>query len=264
MPRFPEETLDYITDFLHDNPEALRQIRLASRSRDARARMLLFRHVDFKCPRDLNNWSKIFQQGPENFPALHTRSVCFRYTTFTSEDLRWIWSFKHVQRLEIWNLKLGYNSCLLYNFLDPFHKFSPTLKSLTVGWKSARPKEIFRLVHSFPLLEDLHLVAYNHTCRNRDVVTSQPPDLPVFIRTLVLDAVSSWFVGELLKPRKLCRFQRIVWRPVQIGRQSRYSANTVNILVKKCSGTLEFIDVEFGWSCKSYSLAPCLWAIFSI
>ena len=76
-PYLPPETLDYITDLLHDKPDALRKCCLVSKSWVPRTRKHLFINIKFLSAKDVQSWGEIFPD-PSNSPAYHTHtlSVC--------------------------------------------------------------------------------------------------------------------------------------------------------------------------------------------
>ena len=73
-PYLPRETLDYIIDLLHDEPETLRECCLVSKSWIPHARKHLFTDIKFRSVIDLESWKKTFPD-PSNSPAYHTRTL---------------------------------------------------------------------------------------------------------------------------------------------------------------------------------------------
>ena len=75
-PRLPPETLDYIVDFLHDQPKTLKQCCLVTKSWVPRTRMHLFREIVFKYTSDLEAWRDT-SPDPANSPTHYTRCLSF-------------------------------------------------------------------------------------------------------------------------------------------------------------------------------------------
>ena len=97
---------------------------------------------------------------PSNSPAHHTCTLlvkCARVVTAEDgEEDGWIQTFSRVIRLDV---DSGVHSLIDSGFsLTPFYGFSPILKSLWVGPTSIPLSQIFGLIRSLPVLEDLSLV----------------------------------------------------------------------------------------------------------
>ena len=155
MPRsLPPETLDIITDHLHDEPTALKLCCLVSKSWVPRSRTHLFAHVKFTPEFPVGSWAEAFPD-PFNSPAHYTRTLTVQdhlSTTTTGADAgRWIRSFHNVVHLHIGQQPLA-----------PFHGLSPTVKSLHLNFGRARLSEVFDLMCSFPLLENFSFFAYGY------------------------------------------------------------------------------------------------------
>lgn len=238
MPCLPNETLDSITDFLHDNPGALKQLCIVSWSRVPRAQMHLFYDVRFEKYEDLRNWKKIFQE-PAKSPARYTNSLSFCVTkSFCREDVGWIKSFNRVVRLAVVDNRYMPGSTENHSF-TPFHELSPAIKSLHMGWETTPLKPVFDLIYSFPFLEDLSVL--NSQRSSYDGPKSyQPLVLPRFTGTLVLGNLGSLFISQLLKlpNQHQLHFRKIVWKCIA---NCQYSV--LNDLVESCSGTLESVDI---------------------
>ena len=157
-PPLPPEIFNLIVDFLHDEPDAVNASFLVSKSWVHRMREHLFAHVESSSESHLRLWQKTFP-GPSNSPAHHTRSLSID----TPEAVPlvntgvgdWIRTFSGVVRLHVENFDCDIS-------LAPLHGLSPTLKSLRMEYESASSSQIFGLVCSFPLLEDLTLVSYGY------------------------------------------------------------------------------------------------------
>ena len=148
----PPEILDHVIDHLHDEPTTLKTCCLVSKSCVPRARKHLFAHVEFDAwESHLEVWKKTFPDPP-NSPAHHTRSLFIHAPpTITPADTDvggWIQTFHNVTHLRLMRLNRA--------ALAPLYGLSPAVKSLDL---SIIPFEVFDLICSFPLLEDLALIS---------------------------------------------------------------------------------------------------------
>ena len=155
----PPEILDLIVDFLHDEPDALKACYLASKSWVHRTRQYLFAHVEFSLESHVKLWEETFRD-PSNSPARYTRSLTIRRFRVINSVVNsvggWIRTFSGIVRLQV---DIHTYSARAVSFV-PLRGLSPTLKSLRLAYgSSVPPSEIFGLVCSFPLLEDLALDA---------------------------------------------------------------------------------------------------------
>ena len=105
--RFPPEISDSIIDLLHEEPEALQQCCLVSKSWVPRTRKHLFGRVEFGRSADVEAWKKVFPD-PVNSPGCYTRSLYFTcveevITTADADEGSWIRVFSNVVRLRVWN-----------------------------------------------------------------------------------------------------------------------------------------------------------------
>jgi len=158
----PPETLDYTIDLLHGESDTLKQCCLVSKSWVPRTRKHLFADIKFRFPSDLELWKKMFPDVA-NSPARYARTLLLGYsgpiTASGGEESGWIRAFSRVKSLDLnnGNRFLGASGASL----TPFHKFSPTLKSLRVGFTLIPHPGLFDLICSFPLLEDLSLKGHD-------------------------------------------------------------------------------------------------------
>ena len=70
-PYLPQETLDYIVDLLHDEPETLRECCLLSKPWIPRTRKHLFADIKFRSAHELELWKKTFPDH-SSFPIIPT------------------------------------------------------------------------------------------------------------------------------------------------------------------------------------------------
>ena len=160
----PQETLDHIVDFLHDEPEALKTCCFVSKSWIPRTRKHLFAEIKFRSVKDFSLWEKAFPD-PSNSPAHHTRSMVVHCDSLALTGVyRLIEIFPRVARLKVFWTSFHGNShqVVTASTLEevsfaPFHRLSSTLKSLHMVFLILPYRQIFDLVRSSPLLEDLAL-----------------------------------------------------------------------------------------------------------
>ena len=245
-PQLPTEMLDCITDFLHDNRDALKTCCLVSISWVPRTRKHLFKCVNFKYSGDFDKWKRNFP-NPVKSPAIHTRSLFFRYADRLSDaDVGWIRSFTNVVQLEMVACGiLDYNRRLL----SPFHGLSSTVKSLSVVWTDLKSQEVFDLICSFPHLVDLH-VAGEGRIRNsgRDWTISR---LPPLTGSIVLGTLTPDFARQLLKLANHLRFKKIM-----LQKMLKNSFEGVADLAERCCDVLECIEIDTFSSTSAKSFPP--------
>ena len=168
-PQLPAELLDHIVDLLHDKI-SLRNCCLLSKSWIPRARKHLFAHIKFHDVEELQSWKGTFPD-PSTSPAYYTKTL-FVYCASAAiaadaKEGGWIKAFSRVERL-----KVTCGGILPIDSLVPFHGFSPAVKTLCVDLALPPSSEVFDLILSFPLLEDLTVTAYD----NRSADSSDGPD----------------------------------------------------------------------------------------
>lgn len=240
LTRFPPEIFDNVVDLLHDKPEALKRCCLVSKSWVPRSRKHLFFVVTLDTPSKLEAWKKTFPD-PSNSPAYHAHALsvgCLEVvTTADAEEGGWVRAFSSVTRLSLDCSKPS------DSFIVPFHTFSHTLKCLYVSCFVLPVPQLFNLILSLPLLEDLALVSGNTT--NDDGLNEQqtavpPSTLPAFTGALEL----------LLFPRTLCIARRLLelpnslhFRKLKLTWSEEGGLRSIAGLVKACSRTLECLDI---------------------
>jgi len=254
-PPLPPEILDLIVDFLHDEPGALKACCLASKSWVHRTRTHLFAQVEFSSESHLKLWEKTFPD-PSNSPARYTRDL----TIYTSQALTsggWIRAFSGLVWLQVDIRSYGSNEEISFSLdgidevipsLDgsgeqisfvPLRGLSPTIKSLYLSYGSYIPfSEIFDLVYSFPLLEDLSLVCLGSSEDDRWDI---PLTSPRFTGCLDLDIDHGVCpaVRRLLELPSGLHFSKI---------SMTYGDKDVELmmdLMLKCSDTLEYLGIYY-------------------
>jgi hypothetical protein len=241
LPRvLPPEVLDIIIDHLHDQPTTLEECCLVSKSWVPRARRHLFAEVEFNsglCP--IRLWTDAFPD-PSNSPAHHTRRLwIYGLETITAAPtvLR---QFDCIQ--ELWVAAPIQDVSTPVSF-DQLQGLSPTLKSLHLSDISAPVSQVFNLICSFPLLEDLWLYFVN-----------------------ILGGADGWDVPST-SPRLTGSLHLIDWdrsvtrRLLDLPNGLRFSEITVSCrvedtdslvdLISRCSDNLESLEIAYSSPCMS-------------
>ena len=255
-PRFPPELLDHIVDILHNKREALKNCCLVSRSWVPRTRRHLFAHVSFETEEVLESWKKTFPD-PSTSPAPYTNKLSINclndLTTMGAEPGDWINGFSNIVDLEAVNRGTRRNEAAAS--LVPLHGLSPIVKSLRVDFIILPSTQVFDLVLSFPLLEDLTVVTSSDVSvwRNdqSDVLPAVvlPSNLPVFTGSLELSrAGTKPFARRLLSLPGGIHFRRL-----SLTQFYDEDISLATQLVEECSHTLESLDV----TCSLYSASTC-------
>ena len=231
-----QEIFDLIIDFLYDEPDALKACCLVCKSWVHRTRKHLFAHVEFTPESDFKLWQKTFL-CPSNSPAHYTRSLSIRaFEIFTLVDTDvgdWIRAFSGVIRLQLAIIDTDVS-------LAPLYGLSTTLKSLSVDrGSSASCSEIFGLMRSLPLLEDLAFAPSEIT----------------------YDEVDEWNI-PLTSPKltgcldlRVLRIRPIVRRLLKLPNGPHFSkiclscheedVESMTDLVSRCSDTLESLKIRY-------------------
>ena len=240
----PPEMLDYIVDNLCEETEALCNCCLVTKSWVPRARKHLFGDIKFTSPKVLESWKKTFPD-PSNSPAYHTFALIIdcpeAITTADAEEGGWIQAFSRVVYLDMDSSVKDLNVSLV-----PLFGFSPILKSLRVSSAVPQGPQLFDLVLSFPLLEDLTLI-----CRDPSLNDGDEPHIP----RVDVPAPSPPFTGSLrlLQFRGLgATVRQLLDLPSGLHFQNlgflwlrEEDVWWTMELVARCSQTLEFLDVAY-------------------
>ena len=245
-PHLPPETLDYIVDLLHDEPETLERCCLVSKSWMPRTRKHLFADVKFRSTQDVDSWKTAFPDH-SNSPAYHTHTLFVCWTRVEADA--WagglIQTFSHVVRLRLTQATFGTPSIVKQFSLAPFHNLSPTLKSLHVYFVSLPCTQLFDFVRSSPLLEDLALSGRDLSSGNddtpREPQTVGPSPSPVFTGSLDLDIIEG--MGNIAH-RLLDLPNGLHFRKLTFSWAHEEDLRWIIESVRKCSNTLECLDVK--------------------
>lgn len=134
-PHLPPEILDYIVDFLHNNPATLKLCCLVSKSWVPRTRKHLFAHIQFRSAAHLNAWNRTFSD-PIHSPAYHARTLTIGlFVLSDTGGSNWIPGFTHVARLRFQVLNPGQVDVLF----PEFQNLAPPIKSLFVQFFIPQP-----------------------------------------------------------------------------------------------------------------------------
>ena len=221
----PPEILDDIVDFLQDEPEALTQCCLVSKSWIPRTRKYLFAQIEVE---DHLEWMWIFPD-PTNSPAHYVRRLT---VDCAPEDGRWIQGFSCVEQLIL-------NDTISF---APFHIFATSLRSLCVDSGTIPHSQTFDLIRSLPLLEDLTL--------RGDDIDREPRRLPTPVSSSTPPALTgtlelSMYEGmEKTIPEMLNLPGGLRFRELQLSWCGGIEFPSVAKLVAACSDTLERLDIE--------------------
>jgi len=230
----PPEILDLTIDHLHDEPTALKACCLVSKSWVPRTRKHLFALVEFRTLQSpVERWKKNFPDH-SNSPAHHTHTLCIRnLPTLIAADTEvgaWIRSFRNVVQLHLERITWeGPRSPLV-----PFHGFSPTIRSLSLTRTSF---EVFDLICSFPLLEDLTLVLLAADDADRWTVPLASPKL-----TGSLELITPGMVPPIAR-RLLELPDGLHFVKIRVTCLNEEDARSATDLVSRCSSTLEILDI---------------------
>ena len=257
-PYLPPEMLDHIVDLLHKNSEALTRCCLVSKSWIPRTRKHLFANIRFHTAKRLQSWKETFPD-PSTSPAHYaeTLSVSYRQVlTAADAEVGWIKGFCRVVHLDVNGVSASYPdpNDLVISLL-PFHGFSPVTKSLRVFFPALSSSQIFDLILSFPLLEDLVVIFHQTPADDDDgskaggiPTAARPSTHPMFTGFLELHMMGG------MKPiarRLLSLPGSIHFRKLTLTWFCEEDLLMVKALVEECSHTLESLSVAWGHHSKT-------------
>ena len=239
MPRpvIPQEILDLIIDHLHDERTTLNVCCLVSKAWLPRTRKHIFIEVKFlPFGRHIPQWKRSFPD-PATSPAHNIRTLSIRNPKLiTTENADTLLTFCGVTHL---NVDTDLREDRLVS-LALFHGFSPVVRSLHLTTTLLRNSEIFDLICSFPLLEDLTLVSRLH--RTGYDAWNHPSTSPRFTGSLELHPNSAEGIGptayHLLNLPNGLHFSGIT-----VPWHSDSDVKATMDLVSTCSDTLETLDI---------------------
>jgi hypothetical protein len=154
--------LDHVVDFLHDKKYELSKCCLVSKSWIPRTRTHLFADIKFRTEKDLQSWKKMFPD-PSTSPAHYAKTLsvkCLQVVTAAdAEPGGWIGGFSRVVHFTLDGRWAYIDESATH--LVQFYGFSPVVKSLNMTFTVPPFSQMFNLIRSLPLLEDLTVVTYH-------------------------------------------------------------------------------------------------------
>ena len=251
VPHLPPELLDHVVNLLRGKKRVLRNCCLVSKSWIPRTRKHLFATIRFETERDLVSWKNTFPD-PSTSPACHTETLkigCSHAVTAADADVGgWIRGFSGVVDLEVGSQKTYADESEIS--LVPLYGFSPVVKSLRADFIVLPPSQMFDLILSFPLLEDLTVDNAYHASAHDGVGSGgipspvRPSNLPVPMLTGSLE-LSRGGVRPMA-PRLLSLPDGIHFRKLILMQFHNEDLPLTTGLVEACSHTLESLDIIFG------------------
>jgi hypothetical protein len=227
----PQEIVDLIIDHLRDEHATLKTCGTVSKAWVERTRKYTFVQIIFRPSRHLNHWRRTFPD-PTHSPAHNTRALSICHPTLINPiGTKTLRTFCGVVRLHVYiNQTVS---------LAPLHGFSPAIRSLHLTLALLENSEVFNLICSFPLLEDLTLVSQG--CRSqRNESWRSPLVSPRLARSLELhltEGIQSATRLLLDLPNGL-HFTRIA-----VPWFSNQDVESTMDLVSRCSNTLTSLEI---------------------
>jgi hypothetical protein len=169
---FPQEILDLIIDCIQDDQTTLKMCCLVSKALVQRAQKHLFVNVKFHFfGYPISRWRETFPD-PTNSPAHHTQTLSLvGSTSIAAIDADIVLPFRNVAHLTVDTRPMSdYNLSFA-----PLRGAFPAIRSLNLTFAILPDSEVFGLICSFPLLEDLAFMA---RLISTDDLWSYPPTSP--------------------------------------------------------------------------------------
>ena len=211
---------------------------MVSKSWIPRTRKHLFAKIRFDLAEELDSWKQTFPD-PSTSPASYAETLAIgcpeEVTVADAEADGWIRGFYRVVHLEV-------GGFLAESLTPLLHGFSPAIKSLHVDVTMFSPSQIFNLILSFPLLEDLRMMGWE-VCDD-----GSPDELPTVVQLSNPPA----FTGSL--EISMPGMEPIVRRLLSVPGGIHFRRLTLNwtcdedglltaALVERCSHTLESLSI---------------------
>ena len=192
------------------------------------------------------SWKRMFPD-PSTSPAHFTKALIIRslrvVTTTDAEEGGWIRGFSRVVQLEVGEDRQTYVDESEVSLL-PFHGLSPVVKHLRLRFVVLPSSRISDLILSFPLLEDLAVVAEKGTIDNGDESNAPPttvhPSGPTLTGSLQLNLKGGM---EPIVRRLLSLPGGINFRELSFPWYHERDPSMTMALVEKCSRTIETLDI---------------------
>ena len=248
IPYLPAELLDHIVDHLHDSQDALRNCCLVSISWIPRTRRHLFADIKLTGKKNLNSWKHLFPD-PSTSPARYAQTLYIKsievITAASEEPTGWIRGFSSIVHLKV-DLPFLLPQGSMFT-LVPFYGLSPALKSLHITFTLLQSSQLFDLIHSFPLLEDLGVITYFNVWTDdgggsiETLTMAQPQSLPKLTGSLEL------LMCPGIKPiahRLLSLPGGVHFRKLTFTWYRDEDLSPAIAMVNECSSTLESLEIE--------------------
>ena len=244
--RLPAELLDHIIDLLHDSKNALENCCLVSKSWVPRARKHLFADIEFSPTKSLKSWKAMFP-NPSTSPACYAKALLVKYPLAVgapdAEEWGWISTFTCIEHFEADTFRM--DADLPPISLVPFYGLPPCLKSLHLSFRVVPSSQVFGLIYSFPLLEDLSLTSSDRWIGSNDGSDDQSTAFrssvpPAFTGRLELNLETGldFVVSRLSSLRGGLPFRRL-----RLTLNGQRDALPVTALVERCRFTLEYLEI---------------------
>ena len=163
-----------------------------------------------------------------------------------AEEGGWIQTFSRIERLTVRCADAAEIS------LVPFHRFSSSLKYLRITALLFPREQVFNLIHSLPLLEDLALIGHDTVPVIYDDEVDVPQTSPVFTGTLVL----LLYQGLVNTARRLLDLPNgLHFRKLDLWWGDEEELRLVKFVVV-CSDSLECLELPCWLNCEIYLTPP--------
>ena len=223
--RLPQELYDCIIDELRDQPNSLKTCSLVSKSWAAQSQKHIFSTVKFSNDRDIGGWRNAFPD-PASSLAHHARKLIINSPKELPEDL--FPSFCNVTHLflEVYRDRASPIS------LTGLHGFTPFLKSLETRFSYLHPIDILNLADSFPLLDNLSIIAGPSITPDTKATPPKPlkfsGSLHLSLHRKTMDAM----VNHLLSLPGGIHFRELSW-------SRGHDSSSAMALISACASTLK-------------------------
>jgi hypothetical protein len=205
--------------------------------------MHLFACVRFYSIKNLQSWKKVFP-NPADSPARYAKTLtvgCSQaVAAVDAEAGGWIRGFSHVVHFAI-GTTARYTDNPMISFV-PFHGFSAVVKSLRVDFPVLPCSQAFNLAFSFPLLEDLAMIARLSDGSNRLSTVIWPSSPPMLTGSLELYSKDGM---EPIACRLLSLPGGVHFRKLNLTWFHKGDILLTTMLIAECSDTLESLDITW-------------------
>jgi len=207
------------------------------------SRKHLFAQVNFRKVENIQSWKETFPD-PLNSPGYYTHVLRCSQSVVDAEASDWITGFSRVVHLGVTGYGLTAESTLSF---VPFHGFS-----LRAGFAPLPASQIFNLILSFPLLEDLFVVTYlgtNDGGGSDGLSTAvQPSNPPRFTGSLDLSIRGGM---EPISRRLLSSPGGIHFQRLNLKLFHERDLFSTMVLLEECSHTLKSLGIAYKLTCMS-------------